>query len=266
MRSSILFALIVGLFLVVGPAPQTEAGSSVHLVLLNAAEYECEGDPGGPTTFEAGMLEPAQTGVQDGACVAGLTDHLNFAITFDIAPLTPEGCDPALPSVNPDSCEGGTNAWSIDLAWDEQLQSSLGLIAVHPTTSFTRGFENPTPPPEFIGYSSLDLGEITHSSASEAGRIDQVSGAVTQELPGMLNDTSFRAGTVTFEVLKTDATNLTLGFYRTDGAVMGDTASGFITPNFGAFSINAPEPSGTLLALASLSSVAFLASRRRRSD
>ena len=39
MRSSILFALIVGLFLVVGPAPQTEADSdtNVNIVLLGGA-------------------------------------------------------------------------------------------------------------------------------------------------------------------------------------------------------------------------------------
>ena len=160
----------------------------------------------------------------------------------------------------------GTNSWSIDLAWDELLQDSLELVAAIPVTSFVRGFANPTPPPETIGYTALGLEEVRESSASVTGKIDQITGAVTQDFNLTIANTSFRAGTVTFSVSKMDSTDIVLGFFRSDGAVMGSGASQFITPNFGSFAMVVPEPNGALLAIASLSSVAFLASRRRRSD
>ena len=240
MKSSISIALTLGLFLLLGSAPQADADSTaIQLVLLDEStgNYVCSGTPGGP----------GGTGIVDGDCSANPGDTLKFAIAMVIDEL-------------------GTNAWSIDLAWDEQLQNALDLQQVSSVTSFVKGFANPNPPPELIGYTGYLPELVQHSEPTQAGRINQVTGATTQNLTLTISNTSFRAATVTFVVDGPAATDVQLGFFRTDGATMGSSASQFITPQFGSFAINAPEPSGTLLALASLSSLAILAHRRRRSD
>ena len=52
-----------------------------------------------------------------------------------------------------------------------------------------------------------------------------ITGAITQDLTLTVASTSFRAGTVTFGIDSTDETAINLGFFRTDGAVMGNSAS-----------------------------------------
>ena len=42
--------------------------------------------------------------------------------------------------------------------------------------------------------------------------------------------------------------DIEVGFFRTDGAAMSDSASNFITPNFGSFNVDSvPEPGTSLL-------------------
>jgi hypothetical protein len=242
MRSSISIALTLGLFLLLGPAPQADADTTTafQMVLLEGStgDIECSGEPGGP----------GETGIVDGDCSASIGSHLKFAINLFV--------DAA-----------GVNAWSIDLAWDEQLQNALRLVSVTAPSQFVRGFDNPNPPPATIGYTVQPTPESEQqSSPILPGLITQVSGGLTQDFNLTISETSFRAAKVTFVVDGEAGTDLQLGFFRTDGASMGNSASQFITPQFGSFAINAPEPSGTLLALASLSSLAILAHRRRRSD
>ena len=241
MRSSISIALTLGLFLLLGPAPQADADTTtaVHMVLLgdSTGGLECSGEAGGP----------GGTGFIDGDCSAEIGSHLKFALTVVVD-------------------EAGVNAWSIDLAWDQELQNALRLVKVNSPATFYAGFENPNPPPTIIGYTVQPPTLEQESSPTDPGRINQVTGGLTQDFNLTISNTSFNAGTVTFVVDGTTATDLQLGFFRSDGASMGNSASQFITPQFGSFAINAPEPSGTLLALASLSSLAILAHRRRRSD
>ena len=244
MRSSISIALTLGLFLLLGPAPQADADTTtaVHMVLLeeSTGTIVCESEPsGGPG---------GETGFVDDDCSASIGSHLKFAITIVVD-------------------ADGVNAWSIDLAWDEQLQNALRMVSVSAPSSFSRGFENPNPPPTMIGYTVQPTPDsVVESSPTSPGLITQVSGGLTQDFNLTIADTSFRAAEVTFVVEGETGTDVQLGFFRTDGASMGNSASQFITPQFGSFAINAPEPSGTLLALASLSSLAILAHRRRRSD
>ncbi len=242
MRSSISIALTLGLFLLLGPAPQADADTTTafHMVLLeeSTGDISCASEPSGG---------PGGTGYVDDDCTASNGSHLKFALTLVVD-------------------ADGTNAWSIDLAWDELLQNALSLVSVTSPSSFSRGFENPNPPPTTIGYTVQVPTLEQQSSPILPGRINQVSGGLTQDFNLTISDTSFRAATVTFVVDGGTGTDLQLGFFRTDGASMGNSASQFITPQFGSFAINAPEPSGTLLALASLSSLAILAHRRRRSD
>ena len=244
MRSSISIALTLGLFLLLGPAPQADADTTtaVHMVLLEGStgNLVCSGAPGGP----------GGTGFVDGDCSANPGDHLKFAITMY-------------------ADSAGVGAWSLDLAWDQQLQNALELVKVEPVTEFYRGFVDPGPPQVTIGYTFAPPGGTIlqqDSSPTQEGRIEQITSGTPNILTDTISETSFRAATATFVVDGTTATDLQLGFYRTDGAVMSNSEYTFITPQFGSFAINAPEPSGTLLALASLSSLAILAHRRRRSD
>ena len=229
---SFLVALLMALFLITVGLPGSAFASDVDLVPLSQ-------------TGSGACAAGGGTGGED-VCVGAVSDTLAFATTMVI--------DAA-----------GTNAWSIDLAWDQGLENAVNLVSVSPTTSFVRGFENPTPPPTHIGYSSLALGTVTESDATNAGRINQVTGAVTQDLTLMIANTSFRAGTATFSIGATNQTVLNFGFFRTDGAVMGNAASQFVTPTFGSWVINqAPEPGTTLLMGLGLFGLAFAARWNRR--
>ena len=146
----------------------------------------------------------------------------------------------------------GMNAWSVDLAWDQGLENALDLTAVNPTQTFYNGFANPSPPPATIGYNYVPIAGVQESNAVQEGHVWSVTGGVTQALNLTIASTSFRAGTVTFGIDSTDETNVALGFFRTDGAVMGNSASQFITPSFGSGVINqgpesGPEPGTSLL-------------------
>ncbi len=167
--------------------------------------------------------------VGTGVCTGAAGDDIKFAITMVV--------DAA-----------GVNAWSVDLGWDSALQNALTLDANTIPATFYRGFANPSPPPAQIGYTVQAVGAIQHSSPTESGHVYQVTGGLTQDFNLTIANTSFRAGTATFTIDGTTQTDIALGFIRTDGADMGDSASQFITPTFGSWIINqAPEPGTTLL-------------------
>ena len=204
MRISKTFLLMAGMALALAAPQQSTAATSVDLVQI-----------GGTATCDTGT----------GVCTGAASDTLQFAITFSV--------DAA-----------GVNAWSIDLGWDEGLQNALTLDNSTHTTSFYNGFQNPTPPPSVIGYNSLTPEAAQQSDASQEGHIFQVSGGTAQDLNLTISNTSFRAATATFSIDTTAQTEVQLGFFRTDGASMGNSASQFITPTFGSWIINqaTPEP------------------------
>ena len=213
MRILSSFVLMAGMVFVLA-APQQAAASSIDLVPI-----------GGSATCTAG----SGTGGED-ACTGGVGDTLNFAITMTIDAV-------------------GTNAWSIDLAWDQGLENALDVTAANPATTYVRGFANPSPPPAIIGYTALPGDLVTQESdAGQEGHHWSMAGGIAQDLTLTIANTSFRAGTATFSIGSTDETTITLGFFRTDGAVMGSSASAFITPGFGSWVINqVPEPGTSLL-------------------
>ena len=214
---SFLVALLMALFLITGGLPGSAFASEVDLNQI-----------GGTGTCTAG----GGTGGED-ICTGAVGDTLDFAVTMQI--------DAA-----------GTNAWHIDLAWDQSLENALDLTAANPNASFYNGFANPSPPPTIIGYNALGVVSVQESNAVQEGHVYGVTGAVTQDFNLTIASTSFRAGTVTFSISTTDETALNLGFFRTDGAAMGNSASQFITPSFGSWVINqvpesGPEPGTSLL-------------------
>ena len=172
MRSSISIALTLGLFLLLGPAPQADADTTtaVHMVLLEGStgNLVCSGAPGGP----------GGTGFVDGDCSANPGDHLKFAITMNV-----------------DSA--GVGAWSLDLAWDQQLQNALELLVkVEPVTDFYRGFVDPGPPQVTIGYTFAPPGGTIlqqDSSPTQEGRIEQITSGTPNVLTDTISETSFRA-------------------------------------------------------------------------
>ena len=207
-------------------AGTAQANTSVDLIFMPAGTI---------TKGPAGALTPSVTsplvtcsgaaGVRSGTIVNGVCDSfgngdkLVFAVGFDV-----DG--------------NGVNAWSVDLGWDASLNNVLTNDAVTPVTSFYRGFANPSPPPAQIGYTVQPTVAIQQSTPTQGGHVYGVSGGLTQDFALTIANTSFIAASVTFTV---DATiggaNLALGFLRTDGADMGNSASAFITPTFGSFHI-----------------------------
>ena len=179
-----------------------------------------------------------------GVCTGAVGDTMRFAITMDV-----------------DS--DGVNAWSLDLAWDSGLQNALTLDAHAAPASFYRGFVDPGPPPTTIGYTVLGSTGTQQSSPTETGYVRQVAGGIAQVLTDTISDTSFRAGTATFTIDGTVQSNVALGFFLGDGNAMGNSASTFITPNFGSWIINqTPEPGTTFLMGLGLLGLA-LAGRRK---
>ncbi|MFP8873246.1 MAG: PEP-CTERM sorting domain-containing protein [Myxococcota bacterium] len=229
MRILSYFVLMAGMVFVLA-SPQQSAASTIDLKQI-----------GGTGVCTAG----GGTGGED-VCVGGVGDTLGFAITMVI-----DGA--------------GTNAWHIDLAWDQSLENALNLTSVAPSTNYVRGFANPTPPPTTIGYTALGVVSQQESDGSQEGNVYGVTGAITQDFNLTIANTSFRAGVATFQIGGANQTAVNLGFFRTDGASMGNSASQFITPTFGSWVINqTPEPGTSLLMGMGLLGLA-LAGRRSRS-
>ena len=179
-----------------------------------------------------------------GVCTGAINDDIKFAIAIDVD-------------------ASGLNAWSIDLGWDTGLQNALTLNASTQPTTYYRGFANPSPPPTTIGYTAGGTGATQQSGPLQAGHVYAVTGATTQDFNLTIASTSFRAGTATFTIDGTTQTDIALGFIRTDGADMGNSASEFFTPAFGSWIVNqAPEPGTTLLMGLGLVGLA-LAGRRK---
>ena len=233
------------LFLVLVAAPLsllwlaagTAQATSVDLIFMPAGTITI-----GPAGVNPSVTSPLVTcsggtpGARPGTIVNGVCDsfsngdQLVFAVGFNVD-------------------ANGVNAWSVDLDWDTGLQNSLTLDGVTRVTSFYRGFQNPSPPPAMIGYSPYNYGAVSQqSSPTQGGYVHNVSGGLTQDFALTIANTSFRASTVTFTVNGTAGTEIALGFFRTDGADMGNSASQFITPSFGVFQIGSvPEPGTSLL-------------------
>ena len=167
--------------------------------------------------------------VGTGNCIGGIGTDIKFAITIDVD-------------------ANGLNAWSVDLGWDSGLENALTLDGNTHPTAFYRGFGNPSPPPTTIGYTVQGEAGFQASSPTHEGYVHGVTGGLTQDFALTISNTSFRAATATFSIDGTTQTNVTLGFMRSDGASMGNSASAFLTPAFGSWVINqAPEPGTTLL-------------------
>ena len=97
---------------------------------------------------------------------------------------------------------------------------------------------DPGPPPTTIGYTVLVSTAMQQSSSEDVGYVRQVAGGIAQVLTDTISDTSFRAGTVTFTIDTVNQAEVALGFFLGDGNAMGNSASDFITPDFGEFVLN----------------------------
>lgn len=165
----------------------------------------------------------------------------------------------------------GINAWSVDLQWDAANQDQL---------TYNGGYEisplsvaNPSPPPTVLSYGVTPRDAAIQSTATSAGLLTRATEGVPPGADKYVASTSFRTGTVTFTLDGGDETYITAGFFRTDGASMGNTPTsaggpgGFTTPNFGSWYVNTssiPEPSTALLLTLGLWALARRRSRHPR--
>ena len=179
-------------------------------------------------------------------CWANPGDTLSFAIVFDIG-------------------SEGVSSWNLDLAWESPyIHSYTGLdfVALNNSEGPLQ-FYNPSPPPISIFYSLGDSAVVQQSASGQEGHIFAVSTGQADVPALTAANVSFRAGTVTFEVISTMMTEISLGFFNTPAAMMKDSALQPITPDFGTVWVNTvsiPEPSTVLLLATAL---AGLAMRRR---
>ena len=179
-------------------------------------------------------------------CWANPGDTLSFDIVFDIG-------------------SEGVSSWNLDLAWESPyIHSYTGLDFVALNNSEgPLWFFNPSPPPLDIFYSLEDSAVVQQSASGQEGHIFAVSTGQADVPALTAANVSFRAGTVTFEVISHMMTEISLGFFNTPAAMMKDSALQPITPDFGTVWVNTvsiPEPSTVLLLATAL---AGLAIRRR---
>lgn len=195
------------------------AKNIVNVVYLGGASGKCYGK----TVGKKGALANGQCSVEAG-------DKLKLALSLEVQ-------------------DGGVNAWSFDLLWDGHFPK-LEANKLTPRSSFR--FDNPTPPPLHISYSTCTLTfcppELHQSTPDFHGFYLKVSEATAADLNRVVYNTSFRLGTVTFTVKARDPaessdfiTTVETGFLRTDGAAMGNAASEFITPDFGKMIFHSPS-------------------------
>ena len=212
------------------------AKNIVNVVYLGGASGNCYGK----TVGKKGALANGQCSVEPG-------DKLKLALSLEV-----------------DS--GGVNAWSFGLMWDKDIASPvLEANKLTPRASFQ--FENPTPPPTYLSYNTCTLTtehcapQLTQSTSGHYGSYLGVSEGTTADFTRTVSNTSFRLGTVTFTVKSRDPgessdfmTTVKTGFFRSDGASMGNAASQFMTPDFGKMIFHTPpECSGTCLSKTSKS-------------
>ena len=220
-----LGVLAVAAFLLFAAGASVTKATSVDLIFnpnlagnAIASATPCTGDAG-----PSGPLIPLPT-FKNGVCADLIPgDQIAFAIS-----ITVDGA--------------GVNAWSLDMQWDSSLTNALTLFNHLAPGSFYRGFQDPGPPPFTVGYTVLASTGVQQSSATEVGFVRQVAGGIAQVLTDTISDTSFRAGTVTFTIDTVNQAEIALGFFLGDGNAMGNSASDFITPDFGGFVISPAEP------------------------
>ena len=218
-KSSAMLAMATFIFFAAG-ASVTKA-TSVNLIFNPGAPGNniVHGTPCSGTAGGAGGL-----GIVNGVCDnLQPGDKIVFAVSLDVDGIT----------IDPPA--GGINAWSLDLVWDSSLKNVLTLDNAAPPLSYS--FVNPSPPPATISYTGYAVVATQQSDDTQAGYAHGVTAATTNVLTLTAADISFRGSSVTFTVDSTDQASIALGFFRTDGAVMGNSLSHMITPNFGQFVI-----------------------------
>ena len=220
-----LGVLAVAAFLLFAAGASVTKATSVDLMFSpdfagNAivSATPCTGDAGPSGPFIGATIK---NGVCDGL-IPG--DKIVFAVTINV--------------------DGeGVNAWSVDLQWDSSLTNALSFNSTQAPLEFYRGFVDPGPPPTTIGYTVVTSDfEVQQSNATQHGLVRQVTGGIAQVLTETISNTSFRGSTVTFTVDTVNQGEMALGFFFGDGNAMGDSASEFITPDFGGFVISPAPP------------------------
>jgi len=220
MRTLTSLALAASLAMVLGVAGQASALNSVGLVFLGGAT----GDP--------------NCSVNPAPCVhTNSSDIIRFAIVITVD-------------------ANGLGAFGLDLRWDADGEDELDFASATQRASLLFKTPNPSPPPDTLALASYTVSSAnfasTESTAGNAGYLmgfDAFSASITGPF---IANVSFRIGTVAFHVNGNVNNNagadIEMGFFRTDGAAMSDSASNFITPNFGSFNVDSvPEPGTSLL-------------------